>query len=344
MMNIPVILPIVSFMLSAATYNASRITVESVEVIRLADEVRQIEVLIAPSLGNNAYQMKVKGKNILWAPYAGPGQLRAKPAQGGNPLLAPWANRLDQDAFFANGKKYLLNPNLGNWRRDQNGKPIHGLLVYSSAWEVTEVKADGSGAETTSRLEFYRHPDLMAQFPFAHTLWMTHRLRDGALEVETRIENHAREPMPLSLGYHTYYQLEDAPRDAWKVHVAAREQVVLSPQLIPTGERRPVALPDPILLGGTQLDDVFTNLVREADGRAAFWVEGKTQRIRVLLGPKYTVAVIYAPRGRDFICFEPMTGVTNAFNLAHAGLYPELQTIPPGGLWRESFWIQPEGF
>ena len=26
------------------------------------------------------------------------------------------------------------------------------------------------------------------------------------------------------------------------------------------------------------------------------------------------VAVLYAPKGRGFICFEPMTGVTNVFN------------------------------
>ncbi len=328
----------------AQTYTASRLLVDGVEVIRLADAGREIEVLIAPTLGNNAYQMTVKGKNIFWAPYRSPGQLKAKPAQGGNPFLAPWASRLDQDAFYANGKKYLLNPELGNWRRDQNGKPIHGMLLYASEWEVTQVKADREGAETTSRLEFYRHPDLIAQFPFAHTLWMTHRLRDGMLEVETRVENHSRKAMPLAIGYHTYYQLQDAPRDEWRVHVAARERVALSPLLIPTGERQPLDLPDPVPLAVTQLDDVFTGLVRDGDGRATFWVQGRAQKISVLLGPKYQVAVVFAPKGRNFICFEPMTGVTNAFNLAHAGLYPELQKIPPGGLWKESFWIRPEGF
>ena len=61
-------------------------------------------------------------------------------------------------------------------------------------------------------------------------------------------------------------------------------------------------------------------------------------------GPKYPVAVVYAPPAREFICFEPMAAVTNAFNLAHAGVYGELQSIPPGGQWKESFWIRPSGF
>jgi aldose 1-epimerase len=56
------------------------------------------------------------------------------------------------------------------------------------------------------------------------------------------------------------------------------------------------------------------------------------------------VAVVYAPPGRNFICFEPMSGITNAFNLQQAGLYHDLQSIPPGGRWEESFWIRPSGF
>jgi aldose 1-epimerase len=39
-----------------------------------------------------------------------------------------------------------------------------------------------------------------------------------------------------------------------------------------------------------------------------------------------------------------MTAITNAFNLAHAGLYQGLQSIPPGQHWVESFWIRPSGF
>jgi aldose 1-epimerase len=251
---------------------------------------------------------------------------------------------LDQDAFYANGKKYLLNPELGNLRRDWNQLPIHGLLFSSPHWTVTRLEADGESARVTSRLEFWRYPDLMAQFPFAHAVEMTYRLAGGALEVETVLENQASEPMPVGVGYHPYFQLPDTPRDQWKVHVAAREHVELLPNLTPTGARSPVTLPDPAPLATTSLDDVFTNLVRGKNERPEFWVEGGGRRISVIYGPKYTVAVVFAPPGKDFICFEPMSAITNGFNLAHTGVYKELQSIPPGGTWRESFWIVPEGF
>jgi aldose 1-epimerase len=39
-----------------------------------------------------------------------------------------------------------------------------------------------------------------------------------------------------------------------------------------------------------------------------------------------------------------MVGITNAMNAAHRGLYKELQTIPAGGTWEESFWVRPSGF
>ena len=64
----------------------------------------------------------------------------------------------------------------------------------------------------------------------------------------------------------------------------------------------------------------------------------------MIYGPKYPVAVVYAPPGKEFICFEPMAAITNGFNLAHAGVYKELQSVAPGSDWRESFWIAPSGF
>jgi aldose 1-epimerase len=335
------LLPLMS---QAANYSAKTAKVEGVEVVLLADAAHRTEVTVAPSIGNIAYRLMVNGKNALWVPYESLAAMKAKPVQGGVPFLAPWANRLDQDSYYANGKKYRLNPDLANFRRDGNQKPIHGLLSFSPLWRVSELRADHRGAWVTSRLEFWKYPDLMAQFPFAHTIEMTYRLADGVLEVETAVLNHSTEPMPVALGYHPYFQVHDTPRDEWTVHLAARDKLTLSRELIPTGERTPIPYPDPLPLKGVALDDVFGNLQAGPDGRAQFSVQGKKEKVAVSYGPKYTVAVVYAPPGKSFICFEPMSGITDAFNLAHSGVYKELQSIPAGGQWRESFWIAPSGF
>lgn len=328
----------------AADYTAEKVVVDGIEVVRLADATRHAEVSIVPSLGNLAYEFKVNGKEVLWLPYKSLAELKAKPQFGGIPFLAPWANRLSEDAFFANGKKFRLNPDLGNIRRDQNQHPIHGLLTVSPDWTVTAVAADADAATVTSRLEFWKQPELMAQFPFAHSIEITFRLHEGALEVQTTIENLSADPMPVGIGYHPYFQLHDVPRDQWKVHLAARDRLTLSKMLIPTGERKPMEFPELLPLTGVTLDDVFGGLVRDAADRATFSVEGAREKISVIYGPKYTVAVVYAPACRQFICFEPMSAITDAFNLAQAGTYKELQSVSPGGTWRESFWIVPSGF
>lgn len=327
-------------MTEAANYSSKKITVDSIEVVRLTDAAHGIEVSIAPSIGNIAYDMQVNGKHILMPPPASLREWKANPKQAGIPFLAPWANRLDGDAYWANGTKYLLNPGAVSLRRDSNGLSIHGLLLFASDWQVVALNADRDSAQVTSRLEFWRHPQWMAQFPFAHAIEMTYRLAAGVLEVRITIENLSQQPMPLSIGFHPWYQIPDSPRDTWKVHLPVRDHYSLSEKLIPTGETTPVQFEDPTALAGRQLDDVFGGVVSADE----FWVEASGRRISIRFGPKFPIAVIYAPLSRNVICFEPMTGITNAFNLAHAGVYRGLQSIPPGAKWEESFWIRPSGF
>ena len=336
-------LPLMS---QTTNYSAERVAGQGIEVLSLRDARARTEVRIAPKTGNNAYSMKVNGQEILYFPHSSAAEWAARPGMAGNPFLSPWANRIDGESYWVNGKQYHLNPGLGAYRKDGNGLPIHGLLLYAHDWEVVSLKAsEADGAVATSRLVPHRDPARAAQFPFAHTIEMTYRLRDGVLDVQTAIVNESSAPLPVMIGYHTYYQIPGVPRDQWKVHVAARQHVTLGPKLTPTGETTSVSLADPAPLAGTQLDDVFTGLEQDASGWTPFWVEGGGKRITVEYGPRYTVSVIYAPPGREFICFEPMTGVTNQFNLAHEGKFAGLlQSVAPGARWVESFRVKTSGF
>jgi aldose 1-epimerase len=334
------------------------------DLITLQDAKSQTTVSIIPSIGNAAIAMKVKGQDVLRFPYASVDEFKGRPGLAGIPFLGPWANRLDETAFYANGKKYNFNMDLGNVR---GPIPIHGFLSYTKDWQVVEAKSDKKSAWVTSRLEFFRHPEWMAQFPFAHTIQMTYRLADGVLEVNLRLENMSTDPMPVAVGFHPYYQLTDSPRDEWTISVGARTQYILAPNKIPTGETRPIEqlMPNPqaAALKDYDLDHVFGDLVRDASGRATMSVKGKSQKLEVMFGPNYHAAVIYAPnppagqqnpngrggqnrppQNRNFICFEPMPGITDAMNLSQKGLYKELQSIPPGQTWQESFWVRPSGF
>jgi aldose 1-epimerase len=321
-------------------------------VVELADKAHQTTVSIIPTLGNLAVEMKVKGHNVLRFPFQSAADYKGGAGSIGIPFLAPWADRLDEQAFYANGKRYAFDMTLGNVR---GANPIHGFLG-SVEWNVVEARADGQSAWVTSRLEFFRQPQWMRQFPFAHTIEMTHRLRDGVLEVTTRIDNLSIDPMPVAVGFHPFFQLTDSPRDEWTLSVAARTHWPVTEAKMPAGSTQPIekffANAAAIQLAPLELDDVFSDLVRDARGLSTMSLRGKGQRLDVVLGANYRAVVIYAPKAapgqdpaaRNFVCIEPVAGIINALNLAHKGLYTDLQSIPPGGVWRESFWVRPGGF
>jgi aldose 1-epimerase len=329
-------------------FTAQQTVVDGVPVIRLSDIERGIVVSILPSIGNMASEMKVHGKNILVFPNVKLSDFQKRPMQNGIPFLAPWANRIDDTAFWANGKKYRFDLEMGNIQRDGRGLPIHGLLS-NPAWQVTDIGADSQSAHVTSKLAFWKNPDWMAQWPFAHEYEMTYTLADGALEVKTTVYNLSSEAMPVVFGFHPYYQIPDIPRDEWILRMPSAKAVIADDRRIPTGEFKPNDLPNPLPLKARTLDDGFTDLERDSSNRALFSIEAGEKKIELLFGPKFNVAVIWEPasppgQAFNFICIEPMAGVTNAMNLNHAGKYPALQSVPANGKWTESFWVRPRGF
>ena len=87
-----------------AEYVAGRVG----DIVQLEDVERQTRVSIVPSIGNNAFSMTIKGHDVIHWPFASVDEFRTKPSLSGIPLLAPWANRLDEAAFYANGTRYPL--------------------------------------------------------------------------------------------------------------------------------------------------------------------------------------------------------------------------------------------
>ena len=74
---------------AAQPYDARR----NGDVVQLEDRGRQMVVSILTSVGNVAYQMTVKGQDILRFPFTSVDEFRSRPgALYGIFLLAPWPN------------------------------------------------------------------------------------------------------------------------------------------------------------------------------------------------------------------------------------------------------------
>ena len=147
--------------------------------------------------------------------------------------------------------------------------------------------------------------------------------------------------------------------------MGARTHWLLNDAKLPTGSTEPTTsfFPDPknVPLKGYTLDDVFSDLERDAQGRATVSVRGRQQRIDILLGSELQGrrALVDSPehqswrwagRGgpaplsgaraasvplsakpetvppdRGYIAIEPMAGITNSMNLAQKGIYKEFR-------------------
>ena len=324
-------------------YTAAQVDEHGVTVVHLKDAATRTQVSVLPSLGNRAYEFSVRGANALYFPFDTPGAAKAERKLNGIPFLAPWANR-QPDGFRFNGKHYTFNSTLEGVRLDANGNSIHGMLWASPHWQVVDVAADANSAHVTSRFEYWKHPDLMANWPFAQEYEMTYRLAAGVLEVRVTVKNLSTDTMPISIGFHPYFQLPGVPIDEAVAQIPVRRHVEVDPRIVPTGQFTPVDFSAGVSLKDHKFDDGYTDLIRGSDGRTVFSVSGRGKKVEVTFGPRYPVAVVFCPPGNNYVCFEPMSGLTNAINLAADGKYPDLQTVPAGGTWQESWWLRAEGF
>jgi len=127
----------------AQRYSAAR----DGDIVRLTDRTSDIVVSILPSVGNIAFEMRVHGHNVLRFPQKTIADFKAQPNATGIPFMGPWANRLDEQAFYANGRRYPFDMSLGNVR---GNIPIHGFLTTTESG--TSATASGSASATLQAL------------------------------------------------------------------------------------------------------------------------------------------------------------------------------------------------
>lgn len=351
LLGITVLLAGLSPGFGAEPYSVVKKVVEGRTTYHLIDAQRKMDFGVVPELGNLAYEYTANGKDVLIPVRSFSDYLQKHWFCCGIPFLAPWADRIDQDYYYFEGKKYLLNNDYGNLLHvPPFNFIIHGLLVFDPRWQVEKTGASGAeGAYITSRLDFFKYPDLLEQFPFAQTYEITYRLKDGKVENTTRVINRSDAEIPVFYGYHPYFR-PAGPRQDWQVSINARYhwKVDNHQRLIPTGDVEPSGdyLPHPadFTLGKTFIDDGFSGILRDAGGLGRYVVRGKTETIEVVFDKGYDFGHVYAPVDHPLICIEPATGPTNAFNLNHEGKFPGLIILKPGKSFEAHFWIVPSGY
>lgn len=275
-------------------------------VVTLRDSTSPVVAQFVPDAGMIGTSLRDAGAELL-------GQRRGLDAYVsagktmGIPILYPWANRLGETTYSAQGATVTLIPGENGVRADPNGLPIHGVLAAYPGWRVTDETAN----ELTAQLDFGADPHLLAAFPYPHLLTVTARLADRGLTVRTTVSATGDSAVPLCFGFHPYLQLPGVPRGDWIIEGPALRHLGLDDKGLPTGDSEP----QPALeeaLGDKTFDDAYDQV---AEG-AVFAVSGGGRRIEVRFERGYPAAQIFAPPVEDpdkaTVCFEPMTAPTDA--------------------------------
>jgi len=228
------------------------------------------------------------------------------PWVGGIPLLHPWANRLSAFNYAFDGEEIALPA--GDIYIEEHGLPIHGLRSAVAGWTVVSSGED--------RLVGAREFAGVPAFPFDHRLEVAAELSETTLTLTTTLTAGPR-PVPLSFGYHPYFQLPGVPRAQWEIMLPVADRLLLDEKLVPTGERVAAGdLDGP--LGERLFDDGFTLEER----RGPFVLQGGGRRIELAFEAGYPYAQVFAPANADVVCFEPMTAPADALRHSPEAVAP----------------------
>lgn len=279
----------------------------------------ELAATFVPEVGMVGSSLRHRGEELL-AQRGGLERYREAGSTFALPLLHPWANRLD-------GLRYgqvELDPERSPVRLEENGLPVHGLLAASPHWETVEQAEDN----LTARFLFDR-PELLAAFPYPHELVIAVKLTESALGIETTLRPTGVMAVPVAFGYHPFLTLPGVSRSDFLVEMPVTQRAALDERGIPTGASDPVDL-EPGPLGAQTFDDLFADI----PAGAAFVLEGGGRRVEVVFEEGYPFAQVFAPEGKDLICYEPMTAPTNALVTGDA-----LRRIEPGAVFSARFSI-----
>jgi aldose 1-epimerase len=284
-----------------------------------------LQATFVPEMNLLGASLRLGGEEFLALP-GGVGAYR-RVRTTGLPLLAPWANRLSQRAYRADGIGVDLDGL--DLYTDPNGLPIHGTMSARQPWEVRAVSAGARVARLRTSFE-YAGAELLAAFPFPHRLETAIDVDDRSLSVTTTLRPSGDRAVPVSFGFHPYFRLPGGRRPAWRLVLPRRRHVELDRLGIPTGRStEEPAEAEPI--GARTYDDLF-----ELTGERRLAVQHGSRRLTVQFGTGYPYAQVYAPPGAGFVCLEPMSAATNA--LVTGGC----PVVGPGASFTARFSIRPE--
>ena len=236
-------------------------------------------------------------------------------SSGRGQLLAPWPNRIEDGRYEFDGQHHQLP-----LTEPENGNAIHGLVRWS-AWDVAEREP----ARVVMEHVIHSQPG----YPFTLVLGVEYVLSGDGLSVRTTATNVGADACPYGCGAHPYLTLGTATIDALVLRSPGGRVLLHDERDLPVGSEpvegtefdfrvaRPIA--------DTKLDNAFTDLERDPDGRARMSLADPAtgRELTLWVDEHYPYLMLFTGDplpdvNRRALAVEPMTCPPNAFRTGDA--------------------------
>ena len=257
---------------------------------------------ILPEVGGciTRYCLETKKQTLeLLRPATQAGLAAKDPLEMASFPLIPFSNRIRNGSFLFQGQEINLPPNF-----PPEAHTIHGH-GWKAPWDVTEVSANRAA------IEFRYVPD---EWPFSYLARHIFTLTDSALTVNLQIINTGKLAMPAGLGMHPYFvrtPQATITTKTEKMWINDSETMPLRLESVPETQW----LNQGLFVNQEVLDNLFTGWNRAA---LISWPEWKAG-LRISASTPLDFLILFTPPGADYFCVEPVSNVTDAFNLLALG-------------------------
>lgn len=251
---------------------------------------------------------------------------------GRGQVLMPWPNRIEDGAYEFDGSRHQLP-----LTEPEGRNAIHGLVRWV-AWSAAERDEDRVVLEHTL------HPQ--PGYPFSLALRIEYALSDGGLRVTSTATNIGERHCPYGAGQHPYVRLGGDGVDPLVLRAPGQTVLHADDRGLPASaeavEGTEYDFRQPRSIGETRLDNAFTDLERDEDGRARVELrdpdDGGALSVWLDEGYRYLQLFTGDPLpsvGRRSLAVEPMTCPPNAFRTGDG-----LIVLEPGASTTASWGIQ----
>jgi len=280
------------------------------EMVVISDGLAMVE--IAPETGGAiaSYRWQIDGSKVDWLRPASAQAIESKDAGNMSCFpLVPYSNRIRNSRFTFDGQAVTLP----GTPADPHFEHGHG---WRNAWKIVRQHA-------ASIILLYRHT--ADTWPWDYEAEQSISLENGILTITISVRNLSQTAMPVGFGLHPYFpstpqtRLTTVVDGMWETdsEVLPTNLVAIPPEADPN---------EGLHVTRTELDTVFTGWSRNAHIE---WPE-EARSLKIEAESPLNYLTIYTPANEPFFCAEPVSNITNAFNLDDRGIETGQIKLQPG--------------